>query len=403
MNNHDLEFTFASVRTHHLAFGGEASYWQDYGEPSDDQHSAAVNQRFEFKRGWQTVYAAAVETPLVRVELDSGEVGWGESNTPIAPEIVCMITDRAAWPMVAGRRFDDPTQLWDFMYDSQRGRGVNSGYWMDALAALDIAVWDALGRRNNAPVASMLDKSPRHNIPVYQSGLRQATLEERSAFANQSVANGVRGIKIFPTGSVGEMLHELDYLMQRCPDVEQWMVDALWMCDFDSAVELKQQLGDRNARFLECPLQPELTAQHRQLVPMPGAPIATGEHFRTSYQIADWLTDPPAMDVYQPDIGRTGISDFIRQRDLATRAGVPTTPHMGNGVSIFQAATLQCAAVSSPGLLQEFQSGLSNLLKDATETAWAMQDGAFSLPTEPGIGVTVDESKLAEYEMPKSW
>ena len=402
MNSYNLEIAIASVHTYHLAFGGEASYWQDYGEPSD-QHSALPNDRFEFKQGWQTVYASAVETPLVRVELDSGEVGWGESNTPIAPEIVCMIIDRAVWPMVAHRRFDNPTQLWDFMYDTQRGRGVNSGYWMDALAALDIAVWDALGKRNEASVASMIQESPRRTIPVYQSGLRQATLEERAEFANESVGNGVRGIKIFPTGSVGQMLHELDYLMQRCPDVDQWMVDALWMCDFDAAVDLKRHLGDRNARFLECPLQPELTAQHRELVAMPSAPIAIGEHFRTSHQIADWLTDPPAMDVYQPDIGRTGITDFIRQRDLAARAGVPTTPHMGNGVSIFQAATLQCAAVSSSRLLQEFQSGLSKLLSDATETAWVMQDGAFSLPSEPGIGVQVDESKLSAYGMPKSW
>lgn len=401
MSNHELEFSISSIRTYHLEFGAEASYWQDYGETSDQPF--AGNARFEFKRGWQTVYAAAVETPLVRVQLESGEVGWGESNTPIAPEVVCMIIDRAFWPMVKGRRFDNPTQLWDFVYDSQRGRGVNSGYWLDALAALDIALWDALGKRNQASVASMLHPTPRHTIPVYQSGLRQATLQERADFANQCVVNGINGVKIFPTGSVSQVLDELDYLIRNCPDVNQWMVDLLWMCDMDSAVELKRSLGARDARFLECPLQPELTELHRKLVAMPGAPIAIGEHFRTSYQIVDWLNEPPAMDIYQPDIGRTGVSDFMRQRDMADQAGIPVTPHMGNGVSIFQAATLQCAAVSSANLLQEFQSGLSQLLKDATETAWVMRDGAFSLPNEPGIGVTVDESKLAPYIAQKSW
>lgn len=400
MSSNDLSFAIASIRTYHLSFGGEASYWQDYGTPAEDSGSASG--RFEFKEGWQTVYASAVETPIVRVELASGEVGWGESNTPIAPEIVCMMIDRAVYPMVRGRTFENPTQLWDFMYDTQRGRGINSGYWMDALAALDIAVWDALGKRNNSPVATMLGDNIRTTIPVYQSGLRQATHEERAEFANLSAANGIRGVKIFPTGSARQMLDELDYLMAQCPEVKQWMVDALWMCDLDDAAQLKRELGIRGIRFFECPLQPELTAQHRQLVKMPGAPIALGEHFRTSYQIQEWLGDPPAMDIYQPDIGRTGISDFIRQLSMANNAGIPTTPHMGNGVSIFQAATLHCAAIASAHLLQEFQSGLSALLRDATESTWELQDGAFTLPNSPGLGVEVDEARLDAQAVPKS-
>ena len=81
-----------------------------------------------------------VETPLVRVELADLYTGWGESNTPIAPEIVCAIIDAAIAEMVINREFASPTELWDFVYDSQRGRGINSGYWMDALAAIDIAM-----------------------------------------------------------------------------------------------------------------------------------------------------------------------------------------------------------------------------------------------------------------------
>lgn len=401
----DLTFALAAVRTYHLSFGSSASYWQDYGTTRADGGGGTVDgsPRYEFKEGWQTVYATAVETPLVRVELSDGTVGWGESNTPIAPEIVCMMLDRAIAPMVVRRSFAGPQQLWDFAYDTQRGRGVNSGYWMDALAALDIAVWDALGKRNGVPVARLICDAPRREIPVYQSGLRQATLEARADFANESAERGVRGVKIFPTGNVDDVLGELDSLMARCLGVEQWMVDALWMCDFDSAVVLKRELGERGVRFFECPLQPELLAQHRELVAMDGAPIALGEHFRTEYQLRDWLTAPLALDVFQPDIGRTGISDYLRQLELANAAGIPTTPHMGNGVSIFQAATLHCATVASPSMLQEFQSGLSTLLRDATETAWQLERGMFILQDVVGLGVSVDEAALADYVVPKGW
>ena len=189
--------------------------------------------------------------------------------------------------------------------------------------------------------------------------------------------------------------------MRGAPDVQQWMVDTLWMCTLEDAIYAKREFGDpksnRGVRFFECPLQPEDLAGHRKLHQSDGSPIAIGEHFRTTYQLNDWLTPEPVFDVYQPDIGRTSISDFIRQRNLAYSANIPVTPHMGNGVSVFQAATLQCAAVSSPELLQEFQGGLSNLLQDASDTGWQLKDGEFQLPDRPGLGVSIDENGIEPY------
>ncbi len=397
MTNHDLSFTISEIRTAHLAFPDTPSYWEQYRRQNEESTATPELARYEFKPGWQTVYATMVETPLIRVTLADGTTGWGESNTPIAPEIVCVMIDAAIAEMVIGREFESPTALWDFVYDSQRGRGVNSGYWMDALAALDIAVWDAVGKRNNVPVATLLDDDPRTNIPVYISGLRRATLEERIAQARSLTDQGIRGAKIFQSGDIQAALDELDALSNGAPNIEQWMVDTLWMCALEDAIAAKREFGDRNLRFFECPLQPEDLASHRTLHNSPGSAIALGEHIRTTHQILDWLDPDPVFDVYQPDIGRTSISDFIRQRDLAYDHNIPVTPHMGNGVSVFQAATLQCAAVSSPELLQEFQGGLSNLLQDASDTSWHIQDGAFQLPDRPGIGVTIDEDGIEPY------
>ncbi len=397
MSEYDLSFTIRDIRTAHLAFPDTPGYWEQYRRQNEEASTVPTLARYEFKPGWQTVYATMVETPLVRVELADGQIGWGESNTPIAPEIVCVMLDAAIAEMVINREFESPTELWDFVYDSQRGRGVNSGYWMDALAALDIAIWDAIGKRNDVPVAKLLDTNYRTRIPVYLSGLRRATVEERIAQANSIADQGIRGAKIFQSGDINAALQELDALMNGAPDIDQWMVDTLWMCNLKDAIEAKREFGQRELRFFECPLQPEDISSHRTLFRAEGSPIAIGEHFRTTYQLNDWLTPEPVFDIYQPDIGRTSISDFIRQRDLSYVANIPVTPHMGNGISVFQAATLQCAAVSSLDLLQEFQGGLSNLLQDASDTAWQLQNGEFHLPDRAGLGVSIDEDGIEPY------
>lgn len=394
MTSHDLSFTIHEIKTAHLAFPDTPGYWEQYRRQNEDPTAATTLSRYEFKPGWQTVYAKMVETPLIRVELTDGTIGWGESNTPVAPEIVCVMIDAAITEMVINREFANPTELWDFVYDSQRGRGINSGYWMDALAALDIAIWDALGKRNDTPAAVLLDPNYRTDIPVYLSGLRRATIEERITQAQSLADQGITGVKIFQSGDIENAIQELDALIQGAPNIQQWMVDTLWMCTLPDAIQAKNEFGDRNLRFFECPLQPEDIAGHTTLHEAIGAPIAIGEHFRTTYQMSDWLTPTPIFDVYQPDIGRTSISDFIRQRDLAYAANIPVTPHMGNGVSVFQAATLQCAAVSSPDLLQEFQGGLSNLLQHASDTGWQLNEGQFHLPDRPGIGVTINENDI---------
>jgi L-alanine-DL-glutamate epimerase-like enolase superfamily enzyme len=389
----NAHFKIKDIASFHVAFRDSASYWESYRA----SEGTLLTERFEFKQGWQTVYARYVESPLVRVTLSDGSVGWGEANCGIGPEVLCTIIDNIVCQMAVGREFGGPVELWDFLYDSQRGRGYSSGYWLDALAALDIAVWDALGKREGLPVAAMLSDAPRTEIPVYLSGVRKSTLKERIEHLKKWTDSGLRGAKIFLTGDWKAGTKELDGLQRGAPELEQWMVDTLWMCSPEGAAVSKEEYGRRGVRFFECPLQPEDLDGHRALAALPGAPIALGEHFRTHYQAVPWLQGPKSLDVYQPDIGRTGISDFIRQRDMAAAANIPTTPHMGTGVSIFQAATLQCAALSSPEYLQEFQGGLSDKLGSAADTGWEYADGIFRLPDRPGIGADLTEDALEPF------
>jgi galactonate dehydratase len=172
------------------------------------------------------------------------------------------------------------------------------------------------------------------------------------------------------------------------------MVDVLWsLPDLDTAGTAKAAYGELGVEWLECPMIAEDLEGHLRLQRLPGAPIALGEHFHSRFDSTPWL-EQRALDVFQPDIGRTGISDGLRQITRAERAGIAVTPHMGSGLDVFQAATLHVAALCPPSHLSEFQAGLADRLGDALDSAWHLVDGSFRLPEVPGIGVSVDEAAL---------
>ena len=395
----DLSFTIAKIEAYHLVF--PQHYWEDYRSSSAGPLNAGQSTRVEFKPGWRTVYAKNVETPVVKVTFRNGWSGWGEANCPIGPEVVQVLCNGVIADMVVGKTFGSPLELWTLLYSAQQGRGYLSGYWLDALAAVDIAIWDALGKRLGMPVAALIYESPLPSFPVYLSGLRQASLVERAKALQEWCDTGLQGVKIFPHGSVSEALIELDALMQAAPQITAWMVDMLWMLEATDAATMKRELGNRNALFLECPLPPEDLAAHQQLVAQPGAAIALGEHFRTHNQLAPWFSRPRALDIFQSDIGRTGITDFMHQLQMAQQMGLSVTPHMGNGTAIFQAATLQCAAgldyTGEHPLLQEFQAGLKDIAKEAVKSEWYYKDGIVKVPDAPGLGVSVKQDYLLRF------
>lgn len=383
-----LDFQIRQIDAFHVRAAG-GGYWEGY---VDGRSHAA--DRYLLADGWRTVYARHVEGAVVRVELADGHVGWGEANAPILPEIVGQIARDLLAPMLQGRDFVDPSAMWAFLYDLQRGRGHQGGYQLDAIAAIDIAVWDAIARRADVPLAALLGERPRPMIPVYLSGLRQATLPERVAHARRWADRGLSGVKLFLDANLQAGCAELAALKDAVPAIDRWMVDLLWSLEtLEDGVAAKAAYGELGASWLECPLLPEDIDGHRRLHAEPGAPIALGEHFHTSFEVTSWLK-PRALDVLQPDIGRTGISNALQQREMALAAGVDVTPHMGSGLDIFQAATLQFAAICADGLLTELQGGLSSRLGEAVDSGWRFADGGFRLPDRPGLGIEVDAERL---------
>ena len=86
------------------------------------------------------------ETMRVRVETSDGVVGWGEAQAPVGPEIPRTIIEVLLGPLAIGEDALAPERLWSRLYSAMRVRGHTGGFLLDAIAAIDIAVWDICGK-----------------------------------------------------------------------------------------------------------------------------------------------------------------------------------------------------------------------------------------------------------------
>ena len=109
------------------------------GEAGEPEY--LVNDDFRY-----SIYGTRHQTVIARVETDAGIVGYGEGQSPISPETTKSIVETALRPMLLGKDPLDSSALWYRMYSAMRERGHQTGFYPDALAAVDIALWDIKGR-----------------------------------------------------------------------------------------------------------------------------------------------------------------------------------------------------------------------------------------------------------------
>ncbi|MBA3507904.1 MAG: hypothetical protein H0T80_19290, partial [Betaproteobacteria bacterium] len=214
----DTAFIIEELKSVRVAAPGP-SYWRGFAGSGED-----ASNRFAFTPPWRTVYARAVESALVRLKLRDGSVGWGEATCPIAPEVVCTLQNGFIAEVVRGRSFSSIAALVDFLYDAQRCRGYLAGHYQDAVAALDIALHDALAKRARCAVGALLGGERRNFIPAYLSGARAPTREQRVELLQRWSASA-RAAKLFLRGSLEDDLEELAALQAAVPAIEWWSVD----------------------------------------------------------------------------------------------------------------------------------------------------------------------------------
>ncbi|EKT82570.1 mandelate racemase/muconate lactonizing protein [Rhodococcus opacus M213] len=377
------------VTTYVLKLSGQ----QAYLGRMEDGSELTETRGYVVREPWRSLYSGRYETMLVRITAEDGTTGWGETLAPVGPEVSAAVVDTMLAGWLRGREMTGVRPLWFGLRDLMRERGHLVGHQADALAAVDIALWDLQGKLTGLSVAQLLGGATRTTVPAYISGLARSTDEERAALAADWVTQGATTVKLALGKGIATDLATYDAVAAAAPSLAI-AVDAHWAYRIGEAVELGRELDRRHALFFEAPLAPEDVAGHRELATRITTPVAVGEALRTRYEFADWL-ERRALRLAQPDVARTGITEAMAITELASAAHVPVAFHHSVGLGISLAAGIHVSAVSQDTPFFEYQPDTIPVAQSILRTPLVAGPTGFEVPTGPGLGIDIDADHIA--------
>lgn len=351
-----------------------------------------INEKgYLVRRGNRSIYPSTDLTLVVKITGESGTVGWGETYGIAAPQATKAIIDELLGPVMIGRDPSAPVPLHEDLYDLMRVRGFTTGYYVDALAGVDIATWDLYGRLAGLPLATLLGGRRHETLPAYVSGLPRATLKERCDLAQEWVAKGFRAIKFAAAMSDEGILAEMAALREAVGPGVDLMVDLHWKFEASEAIRLITKLAAHDLYFAEAPVAPEdVEGQARVAHAIPTV-LALGEEYRTVYEYRPRF-ERRAMGIIQPEIGHTGVTEFMAIGRMAGAFHMKTIPHASISVGLFMAASLCATSALNAVPYHEYQHSIFDRNLAFTDGVMGCADGHYVLPEGPGLGVTPSDA-----------
>jgi L-alanine-DL-glutamate epimerase-like enolase superfamily enzyme len=340
---------------------------------------------------------------IVEVFTDTGQVGIG--NAALAPEVTKETIDLYLKPLLLGKDPWDIEFLWQLMYRKTMAFG-RKGIGMAAISAVDIALWDILGKAANQPVFRLLGGKTKQRIPVYASRLYSLELKELAAEATRYKDEGFKAMKLRfgwgPADGAAGMQRNVE-LVRSVRDAVGGEIDVMadaymgWTLDY--AKRMLPLLEPFNLRWLEEPVIPDDMHGYAELRSRARVPIAGGEHEFTLYGFREIL-EARALDYIQFDTNRVGgITQARKISALAEAYSIPVIPHAGQMHNYH----VVMASVNSP--MAEYFPIVD--VEVGNELFWYIfrgepkaKEGFVELAGDTvGLGLTIDESALENFEV----
>jgi L-alanine-DL-glutamate epimerase-like enolase superfamily enzyme len=341
------------------------------------------------------VYPPQAQSCVVKITAKDGMIGWGEAHAPVGPRATKAVVEDVLAPLLIGEDVFAIERHWERIYGSMRLRGHSAGYQLEAIAGIDIALWDLVGKLLGQPMYRLLGGPFRTNLPAYASGVPGTTIAERIASAEQFIADGYTAMKTsIGRGTIDDDLAGVAALADAVRGRADLLVDAHGAFTADNVTYVGQRLQEMGVYWLEDPLPPEDIEGYIRLSAELTMSVAAGETECTRWQFEERLSRH-TVDVILPDICRAGgISEGRRIATIASAHNMKWAAHVSMGTSIHVAAAAHLAAASANFLIYEFSSTPNPIGDELLTSPLHPVNGFLQVPEGPGLGITFDEQKL---------
>jgi len=351
---------------------------------------------------------ASFDSVIVKIDTDAGHVGWGEAKAGVgsasAAYGLAAIVNRDFAPLLVGQDPRDVSRLWDVMYNTPReGYALDRGHVLpqlgrrglsiSAIAGVDLALWDLLGKSLGAPVWRLLGGRRAERMPAYASGGWADEAHIGEQLLGYVAQGGFRAVKM----RVGVMDGEPHRSAARVraarralgPDVKL-MADAHGTWTVSEAKAFCRMVEDQDLYWLEEPVTADDKIGLAEVRRASSVPISTGESEFTRHDFRE-IAELRGADVLQPDLAIAGgLTEGVRIAAIASAYNLRLAPHLWSGAPAF-AAGLALAASQSAGFILEYSLGANPLLHELVHEKFPVIDGQVEIPDRPGLGITVDE------------
>ncbi len=342
---------------------------------------------------------------LVRVDTDEGISGWGEMRVFLSPATTVSIIEEGIAPIVVGHSPFEVESLRRLLFIEYTNADM-------FFSAVEVGCWDIVGKALNEPIYKLLGGWTAPNVTerrpdteydvanevdiAYCVGILSP--EESRAHAAKALD---QGFDVLKTKAGRDWKEDVDRIVAMDDETDgelEFRLDPNQGWRLDEAVRVGSALADEGVyvQYLEQPIRVdahESLAKLRERIPQP---IAPNEDTYIAHNLKEMI-QRGALDVAVVDMTPSGGITGVRQvASIAEDAGVPCVHHCAFDLGIRTAAILHTVS-SVPGFTMAPDSTYYAWEDDVIETPHEVIDGSMPVPDKPGLGVTVDESKVEEH------
>jgi L-alanine-DL-glutamate epimerase-like enolase superfamily enzyme len=350
---------------------------------------------------------------VVRVSTDAGITGYSDMETCASVAQACV--DAPKWSQEEGMEcFDglatllvgenplEVERLWYRMYRGSIYYG-RRGVAIQAISAIDIALWDICGKFYRQPIHILLGGKWRDRVRAYASTLFRPTPAAMKEAVNGYLDQGFTAVK-FGWGVFGkdrrQDVHLVEAARQALGDRNDLLVDTGWFVERTAkeAIQVVRSIEQFQPFLVEELLSPEDYDGYRKVSDTVETRIACGEQEATEWGFAQ-LIERGGVDVLQPDLTRCGGFTVARKIvHMAERANRLIVPHSWSS-DLLTAASLHLTAFQRRAEFVEFSTSQGPLSRLLVKEPLRMKDGYLPVPEGPGLGVEVNDAVIEQYRV----